>query len=76
MDPDKMAAREKKFGRPLLSAKDPKDPEAMKKRAAKFGKPVKASSGDDDEARKKVSPRGLGGDGFMVACTNLWLRVL
>lgn len=58
-DPDKMAAREKKFGKPLLSAKDPKDPEAMKKRAAKFGKPVVASSTQTDEARKKV--RGYGG---------------
>lgn len=54
MDPDKMAAREKKFGKPLLSARDPKDPEAMKKRAAKFGKPVKASTNAEDEARKKV----------------------
>lgn len=60
MDPDKMAAREKKFGRPLLSAKDPKDPEAMKKRAAKFGKSVKPSSGGDDEARKKVRLGGFG----------------
>jgi hypothetical protein len=66
MDPDRMAAREKKFGKPLLTAaaakKDPKDPEAMRKRAQKFGKPLvppaAAGATADDEARKKV--RGAG----------------
>lgn len=54
-DPDKMAAREKKFGKPLTAGKDPKDPELLKKRAAKFGKPIAApASAADDDARKKA----------------------
>jgi len=65
MDPDKLAAREKKFGKPLLASsakKDIKDPDAMKRRAEKFGKPLAASSSGDDEARKKVGGGGGVGD--------------
>lgn len=56
MDPEKLAAREKKFGKPLLTAtpKNVKDPEAMRKRAEKFGKPVLPPASGDDDARKKA----------------------
>lgn len=56
-DPEKLKAREAKFGKVLLKAdsKGPKDPELMKKRAEKF-KPqgLVAVTSVDDEARKKV----------------------
>jgi hypothetical protein len=63
MDPDRMAEREKKFGKPLLTAAaarnlDPKDPEALRRRAEKFGKktapPGSSGGGEEDAARKKV----------------------
>lgn len=55
-DPNRMAEREKKFGKSILKeSKNPKDPELMKKRAEKFGKVIAAgASAGDDDARKKV----------------------
>jgi hypothetical protein len=56
-DPEKLKAREAKFGKVLIKpdSKNPKDPELMKKRAEKF-KPqgTAAVTSKDDEARKKV----------------------
>jgi hypothetical protein len=77
MDPDKLAAREKKFGKPLLASsakKDIKDPDAMKRRAEKFGKPLAASSSGDDEARKKVGGGGVGDPSWLVGDPS-WLVV-
>lgn len=54
-DPEKLKAREAKFGKSLLSVKDPKDPDLMKKRAEKFkSQGLAAVTSKDDEARKKV----------------------
>lgn len=56
-DPEKLKAREAKFGKVLTKtdSKNLKDPELMKKRAEKF-KPqgLAAVTSADDEARKKV----------------------
>jgi hypothetical protein len=59
MDPEKLKAREAKFGKPLLKVGGGKEPitstEALKKRAERFGVATKPTG--DDEARKKVRVR-------------------
>ena len=56
MDPEKLKAREAKFGKALLKVGGGKEPitsaEALEKRAKRFGLSTKPTG--NDEARKKV----------------------